>query len=176
MIEGLGRHLRYFAEHLNIVVTSTPFFRQHACIFSRIIPIPPTTIASAMPTATVPRTAIRAFSRVRPSVNSRTAQRVATARPTQRCLHQTSSLASLASIRPRPNPSSLSARNATRFGVVESRRTMFIQTENTPNPDVCFLPAPYHSFHFNMSKSRSMGNSTNSVPGHEIQSQHPRPP
>ncbi|KKY19171.1 hypothetical protein UCDDS831_g05586 [Diplodia seriata] len=27
------------------------------------------------------------------------------------------------------------ARSATRFGAVESRRTMFIQTENTPNPD-----------------------------------------
>lgn len=98
----------------------------------------PVAAASTMTNIAVPRTAIRALSRARPSVNSRTVQGLATTRPAQRCLHQTSSPASFATVRHRPTTSSLSARNATRFGAVESRRTMFIQTENTPNPDVSF--------------------------------------
>ncbi|KAF9633181.1 NIF system FeS cluster assembly NifU [Lasiodiplodia theobromae] len=88
-----------------------------------------------MPTSAVPRTAIRALVRARPSTSSRTAQRLATTKPAPRCLHQTTSSTSFMSVRHRPNSSSMSARNATRFGAVESRRTMFIQTENTPNPD-----------------------------------------
>lgn len=89
-----------------------------------------------MSTTAVPRTAIRALVRARPSTSSRTAQRLATTKPAPRCLHQTSSPASFMSVRHRPSPSSMSAHNATRFGAVESRRTMFIQTESTPNPDV----------------------------------------
>ncbi|OJD33292.1 hira-interacting protein 5 [Diplodia corticola] len=88
-----------------------------------------------MSTSAVPRTAIRALTRARPSTSSRTTQKLATARPTQRCLHQASSPASFVSFRHRPSQSSIAARHATRYGAVESRRTMFIQTENTPNPD-----------------------------------------
>ncbi|KAH7061258.1 HIRA-interacting protein 5 [Macrophomina phaseolina] len=88
-----------------------------------------------MTTATVPRTVVRTLSRARPLATSRIAPRVATAKPAQRCIHQTSSSASFTSLRHRPSPSYFSARNATRVGAVESRRTMFIQTESTPNPD-----------------------------------------
>ncbi|KAF2143246.1 uncharacterized protein K452DRAFT_268612 [Aplosporella prunicola CBS 121167] len=84
-----------------------------------------------MSSASVPRSAIRALSRARPSVRPRTAQRLATSQPAPRCLSQVAS--PITSVRHRPSP--VSPRNAFRIGVSESRRTMFIQTENTPNPD-----------------------------------------
>ncbi|KAF2130898.1 HIRA-interacting protein 5 [Dothidotthia symphoricarpi CBS 119687] len=82
-----------------------------------------------MASIVIPRSAMRNLSRAVPSLRSKTA-RVAT-----RCLHQKSSpiTASPVQHRPRVQPWGLST--ASPVVVAAARRTMFIQTEPTPNAD-----------------------------------------
>ncbi|KAK7518486.1 HIRA-interacting protein 5 [Phyllosticta citriasiana] len=85
----------------------------------------------------VPRTALRALSRARPSATAARRVQLATAQPAQRQLHHAASPAPLTSSvprRPTSQPTHL-RHGAARLGPGESRRTMFIQTENTPNAD-----------------------------------------
>ncbi|KAK8174292.1 HIRA-interacting protein 5 [Phyllosticta citrichinensis] len=84
----------------------------------------------------VPRTAIRVLSRARPTATAAWRVQLAAAQPAQRQLHHASSSAPLTSTPRRPTSQPTHMRHsAARFGPGESRRTMFIQTENTPNPD-----------------------------------------
>ncbi|KAK8220341.1 HIRA-interacting protein 5 [Phyllosticta capitalensis] len=89
-----------------------------------------------MSTIAVPRTAIRTLSRARPSATAARRVQLATAQPARQ-IHHASSPAPLTSTsrRPTPQPTHLRHGATSRFSPIESRRTMFIQTENTPNPD-----------------------------------------
>ncbi|KAF1999105.1 HIRA-interacting protein 5 [Amniculicola lignicola CBS 123094] len=76
----------------------------------------------------LPRSAARSLSRTTSSFRSRPS-RVAT-----RCLHQSSSPVTASPLRHRPSSKSWAPR-VTVPGAAMARRTMFIQTESTPNPD-----------------------------------------
>jgi hypothetical protein len=83
-----------------------------------------------MASTNVPRAALRSLSRTTPSFRS-TAPRVAT-----RCLHQKASPITASPLQRRPKTQQWSQNAAPILSSV-SRRTMFIQTEPTPNADVC---------------------------------------
>lgn len=83
---------------------------------------------SNMPSSTLPRAALRCLSRTSPALRSQT-PKVAT-----RCIHQTAQPIP-ASSRHRPTVNQSSQRISIPSTVM-ARRTMFIQTEGTPNPDV----------------------------------------
>jgi hypothetical protein len=80
----------------------------------------------------VPRTAIRSISRTTLQFRS-TATRIAT-----RCLHQKTSPITASPLQHRPKIQQWS-QNAAPMVASVARRTMFIQTEPTPNADVCAL-------------------------------------
>ncbi|KAF1951096.1 HIRA-interacting protein 5 [Byssothecium circinans] len=81
-----------------------------------------------MASTSIPRSALRAFSRARPSLRSN-AQRAST-----RTLHQTASPITSSPLQHRPQLSQCRIRTPT-TGASLGRRTLFIQTEDTPNPD-----------------------------------------
>lgn len=82
-----------------------------------------------MATATIPRTALRVVARTSPSLRAHT-PRIAT-----RCLHKQSSPITSSKLQHRPRVQSW-AQVTTPPAVTIARRTMFIQTEPTPNADV----------------------------------------
>ena len=86
-------------------------------------------LKTKMPSNTIPRIAMRSLSRATTPLRSRV-PRVAT-----RCLHQKSSpiTSSPARLRPRAQPWTQGAISPS---ATVARRTMFIQTEPTPNVDV----------------------------------------
>jgi hypothetical protein len=86
-----------------------------------------------MASTSVPRAAIRCLSRTTPSLRTKTS-RVAT-----RCLHQNASPITTSPLQHRPRVQRW-AQTTTPIAATVSRRTMFIQTEPTPNADVCALP------------------------------------
>ncbi|KAI4910710.1 hypothetical protein J4E90_006965 [Alternaria incomplexa] len=81
-----------------------------------------------MASSTIPRSAMRSLSRATPSLRSAT-PRIAT-----RCLHQQSSPITASRLQHRPTAQPWSQRVAAPSATV-ARRTMFIQTEPTPNAD-----------------------------------------
>ncbi|KAF2257531.1 HIRA-interacting protein 5 [Lojkania enalia] len=81
-----------------------------------------------MASAILPRSTVRSLSRATSSFASRSS------RVTTRCLHQTSSPITVSILRHRPNAQQWSQKISVPAATV-GRRTMFIQTENTPNPD-----------------------------------------
>ncbi|KAF2036152.1 HIRA-interacting protein 5 [Setomelanomma holmii] len=77
---------------------------------------------------TVPRAAVRRLTRATPSLRPQSS-RIAT-----RCLHQNASPITASPLRHRPRVQQW-AKNATPVAATVTRRTMFIQTEPTPNAD-----------------------------------------
>jgi hypothetical protein len=108
-------HLRTSPLRLNY-----PLFRHIARYYTRI-----------MASTTLPRSAMRSLSRATPSLRSAT-PRIAT-----RCLHQKASPITASPLRLRPSTHQRSQRILVSAASI-GRRTLFIQTETTPNPDVSF--------------------------------------
>jgi hypothetical protein len=120
VIPHLVRVPETFPPHLN-----TSPLRQHR-------PIQPSETCShtTMASNIVPRSALRNLSRAAPSLRS-TTPRIAT-----RCLHQQSSPITASRLQHRPTTQSWSQKMVAPSATI-ARRTMFIQTEPTPNADVC---------------------------------------
>jgi hypothetical protein len=91
-----------------------------------------------MASLNVPRVAMRSLSRTAPTLRSST-PRVAT-----RCMHQKASPITSSTLQHRPRVQRWS-KSATPVAATVSRRTLFIQTEPTPNADVC--ASPHHTYH-----------------------------
>jgi hypothetical protein len=83
-----------------------------------------------MASTAAPRVIMRSLSQATPSFRTK-ATRVAT-----RCLHQKASPITTSPIQHRPRVQRW-AQNAAPIAATVARRTMFIQTEPTPNADVC---------------------------------------
>jgi hypothetical protein len=95
------------------------------------IPRPSSGPTPIMSNTMLPRSASRCVTRAVPSFASRAPRIVA------RCLHQHYSPIVASSSRTRPSAQRLGVQ-VTAPAISISRRTMFIQTETTPNPDVRF--------------------------------------
>jgi hypothetical protein len=115
----------FLYEPIRSAIATTPPYSQH--IQSKTI--------RNMASSTIPRSAMRSLSRATPSLRSAT-PRIAT-----RCLHQQASPITASRLQHRPTAQPWSQRVAAPSATV-SRRTMFIQTEPTPNADVCTRPTP----------------------------------
>lgn len=92
-------------------------------------------ILHKMASINTPRACLRTLSRATPSLRS-ASPRIAT-----RCLHQKASPITSSPLQRRPRVQTWS-QSAAPIAATVSRRTMFIQTEPTPNADVCSPPKP----------------------------------
>lgn len=90
-----------------------------------------------MASATIPRFAMRSLSRATPSVTSQSSRKLATTRPSTRCLHQASTASPITTshLRHRPSAQQWDQPALLLANTASGRRTMFIQTEDTPNLD-----------------------------------------
>lgn len=88
-----------------------------------------------MASNTLPRTVIRAISRSRKTLRPNVAKQFATQESSMRCIHSSSGATILSASRYRPSSRQWGTQSPLQPAVV-GRRTIFIQTEATPNPDV----------------------------------------
>lgn len=128
--------VRHIADGHAEAKLSLSLFTSAADLFHSRQDSPPSLMIMA--TLTIPRIAVRSLSRTASSIRSR-APRIAARR-----VHQSASPITASSLQHRPTVHS-SAQASSMPASTVPRRTMFIQTEPTPNPDVGFgIPCAQH--------------------------------